>query len=104
MNMNSYNHCLLSSQMGKKIDILSRKLILIGQKNRLQLLCILKNKPCCVCQLIKHAGLSQSLISHHLNDLKKAGLLADKKKEQWVWYSITPKGKKIIELILKFNF
>jgi len=44
---------------------------------------------------MKHVNLSQSLISHHLKDLKDAGIVADEKRGLYVYYSLTEQGKSI---------
>lgn len=82
---------------------LSALLKLIAENNRLQILCILNKGEHCVCQLIKHLELSNSLISHHLKDIKDAGLVSDRKDSKWVYYSLTPKGKYIIKLIFQIQ-
>lgn len=46
----------------------------------------------CVCELM--AALeqdSQPKVSRHLAQLKKAGILCDRKQKQWVFYSINPR-------------
>ncbi len=43
--------------------------------------------------------MSQSLISHHLADLKDAGLVVDKKIGQRVYYRLTKLGHKIMSLL-----
>jgi DNA-binding transcriptional ArsR family regulator len=48
-----------------------------------------------------HVGLSQSLISHHLKDLKETGIVVDEKKGLRVYYSLTKKGKRIISSLFK---
>ncbi len=73
----------------------------VADENRLKILCILKKGEYCVCRIIDHLGLSQSLVSHHLKKLKDAGLIADKKDGLWVYYSLTEKGKKIADINLK---
>ena len=100
--MSSYSCCLVNKQEYKKISSLSSLLRLVGEESRLKILCILKQGQHCVCELTEHTKLSQSLISHHLRDLKDAGLIEDEKKEQWVHYSLTDKGKKISDLLFKF--
>ena len=50
----------------------------------------------CVCELEKHVDQSQSLLSHHLKDLKDAGLVLDEKIGLKAHYSLTDKGKKIV--------
>jgi len=52
---------------------------------------------------MEQANLSQSLISHHLKDLKDAGLVVDRKDSRWVYYSLTPKGINITNLIFQIN-
>ncbi|MDD3006708.1 MAG: metalloregulator ArsR/SmtB family transcription factor [Candidatus Pacebacteria bacterium] len=75
----------------------------VAEDNRLKILCLLKEGELCVCKIIEHLGLSQSLVSHHLKVLKDAGLIEDSKRGLWVYYSLTLKGKKTASLILKMN-
>lgn len=103
MNMRSCNCLPDYCPKPKEIGDLSVFLKLISEKNRLQILFLLKNGKHCVCQLIEHTQLSQSLISHHLKDLKDSGLIIDHKHSKWVYYSLTPKGKNIINLIYKIK-
>ena len=46
--------------------------------------------------MVEHVNLSQSLISHHLKDLKEAGIVQNEKKGLRVYYSLTKKGEHII--------
>jgi len=73
----------------------------VSEESRLKLLCILKKEKHCVCEIMEHINLSQSLISHHLRDLKDAGIVTDEKKGLRVYYSLTKKGKNIINLLFK---
>ena len=52
--------------------------------------------------MINHFNMSQSLISHHLADLRNAGLVKVKKKGRKVYYSLTSKGKAITNIIFSF--
>lgn len=99
MNMGSYNCCTPDKQEFHKIVSLSHLIKLIGEESRLKILCILRQGEHCVCEIIEHLSLSQSLISHHLKDLKDAGLVHDKKKGQLVYYSLTEKGKHVTNLL-----
>jgi len=101
MNMSSYSCCSVSSKESKNIKSLSQLLKLVTEESRLKLLCILKKGEHCVCEIMEHVPLSQSLISHHLKDLKDAGIVEDKKKGLYVYYSLTKKGKNIINLLFK---
>ena len=99
--MRSYSCCDSSSQNSKEIQSLSSLLKLVGEETRLRLLCILKDGgEHCVCELIEHADdLSQSLVSHHLRDLKDAGIVESKKIGLKAYYSLTDDGKRIVTTI-----
>lgn len=94
--MNSYSCCKKNNIAYKNIESLSVLIRLVGETNRLRILCILKQEPHCVCEIMEHLKLSQSLISHHLKDLKEAGVIQDEKKGLYVYYSLTKRGEKII--------
>lgn len=94
--MNSYSCCSAKSNESKKMKTLSSLLKVVSEESRLKLLCILRKGRHCVCELEEHVNLSQSLISHHLKDLKEAEVVSDEKKGLKVYYSLTKKGKKII--------
>jgi ArsR family transcriptional regulator, arsenate/arsenite/antimonite-responsive transcriptional repressor len=103
MNMSSYSCCSSENSEYKKVCSLSSLLQLVGESNRLQILCILKQGKHCVCEINKHIKVSQSLISHHLKDLKDGGLIKDNKKGLNVFYSLTSEGKRIVNLIFEIN-
>ena len=44
----------------------------------------------CVCELMTALGDSQPKISRHLAQLKRMGLLLDRKQKQWVYYRLNP--------------
>ena len=50
---------------------------------------------------MEHVDLSQSLISHHLGDLKDIEVVTDAKRGLYVYYSLTEKGKKITDLLFQ---
>ena len=101
--MCSYNCCSPSTSEFKQIGKLSSLLKLIGEENRLRLLCLLRQGEHCVCEIVEHFDMSQSLVSHHLSDLKQAGLIIDKKQGRQVYYSLTKKGKKITNNIFSLR-
>lgn len=103
MNMNSYRCCLPSKLEYKQMSSLSSLLKLIGEESRLKILCILKQGQHCVCEIQKHVNQSQSLISHHLKDLKEAGIVEDEKKGLWAYYSLTEQGKNITNLLFNLE-
>lgn len=96
MNMNSYSCRSEKSIEAGKVATLSSLLKVVSEESRLKLLCILQKGTHCVCEIMEHVNLSQSLISHHLKDLKNAGIVKDEKRGLRVYYSLTQKGEKII--------
>jgi len=101
MNMCSYNCCTANKYEFNKVSSLTSLLKLISVESRLKILCILQQGSHCVCEIEKHINESQSLISHHLKDLKEAGLIQDEKKGQFVHYKLTKNGMYIISSLFK---
>jgi ArsR family transcriptional regulator, arsenate/arsenite/antimonite-responsive transcriptional repressor len=99
--MDSYKCFIKSDQLSANIHEVSHLLKLVSEESRLKILCILRSGAHCVCELIPHVNLSQSLISHHLSDLKNADIVKNTKKGLRVYYSLTEKGNQIINLILQ---
>lgn len=101
--MGSYSCCVPDKKDFKKIASLVYLLKLVGEESRLKILCILKKGQHCVCEIEEHVDQSQSLISHHLRDLKEAGFIESEKKGLWMYYSLTEKGRNIINLLLNLK-
>ncbi|MGH1463518.1 MAG: metalloregulator ArsR/SmtB family transcription factor [Neptuniibacter sp.] len=63
----------------------------LADENRLKsLLLISQEGELCVCELMQALGESQPKISRHLAQLKKNGLLLDRRQGQWVYYRLNP--------------
>ncbi|WP_233407979.1 ArsR/SmtB family transcription factor [Marinomonas spartinae] len=61
----------------------------IADETRLRcLLLIAHYEELCVCELMAALGETQPKVSRHLAQLRKAGLLTDRKQSQWVFYSL----------------
>lgn len=101
--MNSYSCCSPASKELKQISSLASLLKLVSEESRLKLLCILRNGEHCVCELMEYVEMSQSLISHHLKDLKDAGIVMDEKRGLRVYYWLTEKGKHITNLVFNIH-
>lgn len=97
--MSSYSCCSSKSPESKQIASLIPILKVVTEESRLKILCILRQGSHCVCEIEEHIDLSQSLISHHLKDLKETGVVQDEKKGLRVYYSLTKKGGRIINLL-----
>jgi DNA-binding transcriptional ArsR family regulator len=103
MNMDSYECCKPNTLEVGKISSLHSLLKIIDVESRLKILCILRQGQHCVCEMIEHTGLSQSLVSHHLKDLKNAGLIDGEKRGKWVYYTLTNKGHTISDLLFNLE-
>ncbi len=61
----------------------------IGHPARLRLLATLRSGPLCVCQLTVVLRLAASTVSEHLSELRKAGLVIERKEGRWVEYRLS---------------
>jgi ArsR family transcriptional regulator len=65
----------------------------LGDPVRLRLysmIAVLQGKEVCVCDLTPSFGLSQPTISHHLKQLRQAGLVDCERRGTWVYYWAIP--------------
>lgn len=69
----------------------------LSDGTRLQILQLLRQGECCVCELMDHLDAAQSRLSFHLRILKEAGLVTDRREGRWVYYAVEPEA--IRELI-----
>ncbi|KAA3632681.1 MAG: ArsR family transcriptional regulator [Calditrichaeota bacterium] len=59
----------------------------LGDKTRLKILELLKEKEICVTDICTHFDMTQPSISHHLDILKRAGLVSSEKRGREVYYT-----------------
>ncbi|MDH4223684.1 MAG: metalloregulator ArsR/SmtB family transcription factor, partial [candidate division Zixibacteria bacterium] len=69
---------------GKEINVIKA----LGDETRLRILKLLMNRELCVCELEAALNLPQSKISRHLMVLRSNGLVNDRRKGQWIFYSL----------------
>jgi len=103
MHSYKYQCCTANGEISKALEKLSSNLKIIADSSRIKILCILNRESSCVCDLACKANLSQSLTSHHLKDLKSIDLLRAIKKDKKTIYSLSQKGKEVINLIFKIK-
>lgn len=83
--------CAKNTSEQKDINETYNFLKVIANKNRLKILCILRENSKCVCEIFLAVGISQKLASHHLGQLKKAGLLTERREGNFIRYSLDRK-------------
>jgi len=60
----------------------------IGHPARSRILAMLAGGELCVCQITEVLGLAQSTVSTHLRELKRVGLIQERKDSRWVYFSL----------------
>ena len=79
--------CEKGSKAQNNIKVLKRDLEILGDENRLRILCLIKtHRELCVCEIFEALGLPQNLVSYHLGKLKEAGFLEARKTGVNVYY------------------
>lgn len=74
--------------MSVELERTTQVLKLLGDKTRLTIVAILKQRECCVCEFLEVFDTSQPSISQHLRKLKDAGLVKEERRGQWIYYSL----------------
>ena len=78
-----------------QMGTLPRLLKVLADPTRLQIVVFLAQRELCVCDLEALLGISQSMTSHHLGVLRRAGLLLQRREERdsrWVYYRLNPEA------------
>ncbi|MBW3112317.1 MULTISPECIES: ArsR/SmtB family transcription factor [Bacillaceae] len=70
------------------IDKAATILKLLGDKTRLTMIKILDTNDCCVCEFVEIFQASQPAISQHVRKLKDVGIVREKRRGQWIIYSL----------------
>ena len=60
----------------------------LSEETRLRILKLLENGELCVCDIVAALDMVQPKVSFHLNALKEAGFLKDRKQGRWTHYRI----------------
>ncbi|MEI8090714.1 MAG: autorepressor SdpR family transcription factor [bacterium] len=73
----------------------------LSDKNRRRIIQLLKEKEMTVSELLTHFTISQASLSHHLDVLKRANLVLDDRRGQFVYYTLNqPVFEESVNLIL----
>ena len=60
---------------------------------------LLRGDELCVCDVAWVVGQSQNLVSHHLRQLKTAGLVTSRRQARMVMYQLTDRGRSLTESV-----
>jgi len=95
--------CCSKKELTKEFADLAKFLRIIGEDNRLKILCLLKGGELCVCEIIEYLNLPQNLISAHLKALRDLGLVERRQEWKRVYYFVNKKTfKKYNSLLINF--
>ncbi len=81
-NLNVY---LSDDELNRNSDILKS----LADSTRLKIIYLLKDGELCACKILESIDKSQSTVSHHLNILRKEGILNGRKEGKWIHYSLS---------------
>ena len=79
---------LMQASNALDIEATAQVLKLFGDKTRLAIAKILSEQECCVCELVGLFDMSQPAVSQHIRKLKDYGIVKEKRKSQWIFYSL----------------
>ncbi|SEB93659.1 metalloregulator ArsR/SmtB family transcription factor [Paenibacillus sp. GP183] len=85
--------------MDDQIKDMAEAYKLLADKTRLSIIALLRERELCVCDITDITGMSQPNASQHLRKLKAAGLVNEKRKGQWVYYSLNVIDKPYVQCI-----
>jgi ArsR family transcriptional regulator len=82
--------CCTNKKLTEEFANLAKFLRIIGDDNRLRILCLLKDGERCVCEISPNLDLAQNLVSSHLKIMLDFGLLKIRQEWKRNYYSINP--------------
>jgi len=69
----------------------------LANPSRLRMLLMLSSGERCVCEIVSGLQMAQPTVSHHLDILRRAGLVDVRKKGKWSYYRL--KRKDVLNLV-----
>jgi Predicted transcriptional regulators len=79
---------------------MAETLKLLGDNTRLTIVAALKERELCVCELVDALQTSQPNVSQHMRKLKAGGLVKERKRGQWVYYSLNVEDRPYLHPLL----
>jgi ArsR family transcriptional regulator len=91
--------CCHQLPLNKKLKKVAEFLAVVSEKNRLKILCLLREGDRCVCDIWQCLKLPQNLTSHHLKILKDCNLVSSRWAGLKIFYSL---NKKVVKDYLNY--
>jgi ArsR family transcriptional regulator, arsenate/arsenite/antimonite-responsive transcriptional repressor len=85
------------------LEACAKLLKALSDPTRLEIVALVAkaSEPLCACEIEGHFSLSQSTISHHLGQLRNAGVLASERRGTWAFYSIEDRAAAGLDPVLR---
>jgi len=80
--------CCANKKLTEEFADLAKFLRIIGDDNRLLILCMLKHGERCVCEIYPNLDLAQNLVSSHLKVMLEFGLINVRQEWKRNYYSV----------------
>jgi DNA-binding transcriptional ArsR family regulator len=85
----------------EQLEILARAGKALGDPTRLAIaLALSQGEEACVCDLGWVLGRDEKLVSHHLRQLKTAGLARSRREGKMVMYELTERGRELLDALV----
>jgi ArsR family transcriptional regulator len=81
----------------ENIDTMAETFKLLGDKTRLSIMGLLRERELCVCNVVDILQMSQPSISQHLRKMKAGGLVSEYRRGKWTYYSLTIDDKPYVK-------
>jgi DNA-binding transcriptional ArsR family regulator len=86
----------MANPLSTTVDVLKA----LGHPVRLRIAAMLRGGELCVCQMTAVLDLAASTVSAHLTDLKRAGLVQERKEGRWVLHRLVQDAAAVAHLEL----
>ncbi|AZN41209.1 ArsR/SmtB family transcription factor [Paenibacillus albus] len=84
----------------QSIEEMSHTLKLLSDSTRLTIMALLRHREMCVCDIVDLTRTTQPNISQHLKKLKTGGLINEKRRNQWIYYSLSLDDKPYLKQVI----
>ncbi len=86
-----------SADISERLSAVAFVVKSLTDENRLRILLSLSNEKKTVSKIVEEVGLSQSLVSHHLKELRRFLVVKDERKGLFVYYELA--DKRVLEVM-----
>lgn len=86
-------------RLGGELDQIAEEFKLLGDKTRLRIINLLRERELCVCDLTEVLEISQPGVSQHLRRLRQGDFVKERKGGQWTYYSLNLENSNLQQVL-----